>query len=67
MPRADLDHPHRTGRHQDRSTPFRPVEQRRKSVKRLEIHWREDARVARWGLVVCAVAFEVFEFVKACH
>lgn len=67
MPRADLDHPHRTRRDPDRATTaFRPVRQRSQRV-RLQLHWREDARVARWSLVVVAIAFEVWEIVRACH
>lgn len=66
MPRTDLDRAHRSRRDQDRAAPFepRPVEQRRRTV-RLEIHWRRDARVARWTVLVCAVAFEFYEIVRA--
>lgn len=36
-------------------------------MRRLQIHWRQDAVAARWALVVCAVAFEVFEIARACR
>lgn len=34
---------------------------------RVEIHWREDARTARWVGLVLALSFQVWEIVRACR